>query len=587
MHVTVFLVTALTLSALLLGCARQPATPEDTEPAPQEEQATQAPEAAESTPPEVHAKQPVRPFSSETLYALLAAELAGARERFDVALSNYLQQAHETRDPQVAARATRIARFLSADQATLDAALLWVDVAPEDSEAQLQAALALVQNGRLKEAFKLSRQLHEKGEHTLFQNIAASASEVTDTQREQLLEGFLSLLEEHPEHRELLVGTGLLYQQQQELETALDYAERALSLHPDNESARVLKATLLNQLERSEEALAIIEAGLEDKPQSKRLRLQYARLLTQHDLERAQTQFEQLVERDPGNLDLRLSLGIVAFERGDNETAREQFRYLLDQDQHRSSANFYLGRMAEHEGQTEDAILYYLQVEPGSDFLQATINLLDLFYQQGDLAAADDHMDRLREQFPDRSADLYLLQAQALRRNDYTEATEVLLGEALGEHPEHSDLRYTRAMLYDRQDRLEAAEADLRRIIKYDPHNAAALNALGYILTDNTDRHEEAHELIRQALALEPDEPAIQDSMGWVLYKLGRPREALEYLEKAMQAYPDQEIAAHLGEVLWQLGEKERAREVWQRGLEADPDSELIPATKRRLQVPE
>ena len=73
--------------------------------------------------------------------------------------------------------------------------------------------------------------------------------------------------------------------------------------------------------------------------------------------------------------------------------------------------------------------------------------------------------------------------------------------------------------------------------------------------------------------------------MGWVLYNLGRPEEALPYLQDAMNAYPDQEIAAHLGEVLWQLGQKEEARAVWQQGLETDPDSELIPATRERLGV--
>ncbi len=585
MNVSVPLVTALALGALLLGCAQQPTEPErepadaSTEPSSETSDATSEAEDKDESP------APTRPFTSDTLYALLAAEIAGSRQQFDISLSNYLQQAHQTRDPQVAARATHIARFLSANNALLDAALLWVEVAPDDTEAQLNAALALVQNGRLQEAFELSRKLQAKGEHTLFQNIAASASDATDTQREQLIDGYLAMLEEYPEHLELLIGTGLLMQQQGNMEPALDYASRALAVNPDSVAATILKATLLNQLERDDEALQTVVTGLEDNPESLRLRLQYARLLTQHDLALAQEQFEVLVRQDPQDPDLRLSLGIVALERGDDETARSSFESLLDSDAHASTANYYLGQLAESQGRDEDALLYYLQVEPGSDFLQATLNILDLLIDSDQLEAANDHMDRMRNRFPDRAADLYLLQARSLLQKGHEEAAEALLGNALQAHPTHSDLLYTRAMLYDQQDRLEAAEQDLRAVLKYDPHNATALNALGYILTDTTDRHEEAYELIRQALALNPEEPAIMDSMGWVLYNLGRTEEALPYLQEAMEAYPDQEIAAHLGEVLWELGREEEAREAWRQGLEADPDSELIPATRQRLGV--
>lgn len=571
-------------AALLAGCAQQSTAPDEprsqapttAEPEQTEAQTAEQPEARQGAPK-------TRPFTSETLYALLAAELAGSRQRFDIALSNYVQQAHQTRDPQVAARATHIARFLSADQALLDTAMLWVEIAPDDTEAQLNAALALIENGRLQEAFELSRRLHERDEHTLFQNIAASASGATDIQREQLLEGYRSMLEESPEHRELLIGTGLLLQQQGQLEEARDYSARALRHHPDSTAAVLLEATLLNQMDQSDRALQVVVRALEDNPNSLRLRLQYARLLTQHDLGLAQEQFEVLVSQEPGDPDLLLSLGIVALERRDLETARESFESLLDMDQHTSTSHFYLGQLAERQERTDDALLHYLQVEPGSDFLQATLNVLDILLGRSQVEAADDHMQRLRNRFPDRAADLYLLQARTLLQEGFEQEAEGVLDRALAEHSEHSDLRYTRAMYHDQRGNLEAAEADLRTLIRYDPNNATALNALGYILTDRTDRHEEAYDLIHRALALEPGEPAILDSMGWVLYNLGRTEEALPYLEQAYEAYPDQEVAAHLGEVHWQLGNHQQARSVWQEGLEQDPDSELIPATMERL----
>lgn len=572
---------ALTSSALLIGCAQQPDKESEAGAADKEQLEPAESKAAEPSEP------PARPFTSETLYALLAAELAGSRERFDIALANYVQQAHQTRDPNVAARATHIARFLNAEKAALDAALLWVEIAPENAEAQLNAALALMHNGRLQEAFELSRKLQSNGKQTLFQNIAASAGQSTDTQREQLLESYRQLLIEHPENEELLIGTGLLLQQQGSPQEALDYAREALSLYPNSTAALILYATLMHELERSDEAIEYLGVALEAQPDNLRLRLQYARLLAQQDLEGAQKQFEILVDQAPQDPDLLLSLAIVAMERQDADTARANFEALLDAGEHVSRAHFYLGQLAEQEQNPDQALLHYLQVQPGQDFLSATVKLLNIFIAQEDLESATEHMNRLRNQFPEQAPGLYLLQARTLIQHQYLSRAETLFNEALDAHPDHSDLRYGRAMLYDQRSNFEATERDLKAILKYDPNNATALNALGYILAERGERLDEAEQLIRQALELAPDEPAILDSMGWVLYRQGKPERALGYLERAFRLFPDQEVAAHLGEVLWVLGAGEKARQVWQQGLELDPESELIPATKARLGVDE
>jgi hypothetical protein len=64
-------------------------------------------------------------FSEETVFSLLSAELAGQRNRFDIALDNYVTQAINTQDPGISERAFRIAEYLGADQAALDTALIW------------------------------------------------------------------------------------------------------------------------------------------------------------------------------------------------------------------------------------------------------------------------------------------------------------------------------------------------------------------------------------------------------------------------------------------------------------------------------
>ena len=75
------------------------------------------------------------------------------------------------------------------------------------------------------------------------------------------------------------------------------------------------------------------------------------------------------------------------------------------------------------------------------------------------------------------------------------------LDESLQQHPDDSSLLYTRAMTLDPQD-ISLIEKDLRQVLRLEPDNSMALNALGYTLTLYTDRLEEAFDLIDQALQL-------------------------------------------------------------------------------------
>ena len=91
--------------------------------------------------------------------------------------------------------------------------------------------------------------------------------------------------------------------------------------------------------------------------------------------------------------------------------------------------------------------------------------------------------------------------------------------------------------------------------------------------------------LVQKALELAPNEPFLIDSLGWIEYRMGRREEALRHLQRAFQARPDAEIAAHLGEVLWVLGRQDEARKVWREGRSRDESNEVLKETLSRLKV--
>ena len=125
--------------------------------------------------------------------------------------------------------------------------------------------------------------------------------------------------------------------------------------------------------------------------------------------------------------------------------------------------------------------------------------------------------------------------------------------------------------------------ADLKFILKTEPNNAHALNALGFTLADQTDRYEEAYVYIKRAIEINPDDPAIIDSWGWIHYRLGEYDKAIELLRKALSRLDDAEIASHLGEVLWVTGRRDEARSVWQKALKKSPDAPSLLSVMQRF----
>jgi tetratricopeptide (TPR) repeat protein len=151
--------------------------------------------------------------------------------------------------------------------------------------------------------------------------------------------------------------------------------------------------------------------------------------------------------------------------------------------------------------------------------------------------------------------------------------------------PDTVEIKYELAMLYERQDKIAAAERLLRQVIALEPEYVHAYNALGFMLADRNIRLPEALALITQALKLTPEDPYIQDSMGWVKYRMGDAPAALMYLQRAYARRPESEIGAHLGEVLWTQGQHGPARAIFKRAIKKDTANDILRETVKRLGV--
>lgn len=526
---------------------------------------------------------PARSFDSDTLYDLLVAELAGQRQQPELALQRYQRQLSRARSPRVAERAFHIADYMDQRLPAMQSAMTWVELAPDNPDAQRAAALELARNGQFDKALEHTNKAitldPESESHYDF--IAFTAAHSAPGMRHALQEQFAALLQEHPQRHELLLGQAILLQE--------DDPERALRLlqqmpEGSSTSALALQARLFQQLDQPEQSLRIQRQMLDEQPDNNAIRLNHARqLISLNRLEEARDQFLQLLQSEPDNDDFRLGLAYLYMDLEAWQEALVYLQELQDRGSYTDTALYNAGRCLEALEQPKQAVQAYQAIGPGEYFLAAR-------QQEGNLWLQLERSDNFKNNFarahkaqPDEQATLLQIEIELLNRNNQPEAAWQLAAQALQQLPDNPNLLYTRAMLAEKRDDLQQLEVDLRRILAQDPEHAMAMNALGYTLADRTDRLNEALELIRAAHELQPDDAATMDSLGWVYYRLDQLEEALGWLERAFDAYPDPEVAAHLGEVHWLLGNKRKARKIWRKALEEAPDHDILLETVQRL----
>ena len=548
-----------------------------------------APVSPDGTPPvEDTASPPEKPkvyssFSEDTVFSLLSAELAGQRNRFDIALDNYVTQAINTQDPGVSERAFRIAEYLGADQPALDTALIWAKNAPDDLEAQRAAAVQLARAGRYDDSMVyMEKVLQGKGD-THFDFLALSAADTDQETRNGLMKSFDRLLQRHPKNSQLIFGKALLLQQDGDNKAALTLLED----NPPEEgeiAPILLRARLLQTMNRGDEALPLLRKSIKKYPDDKRLRLTYARTLVEQDrMDDAKVEFSTLVQQYPEDDELRYSLALVCLEAKAWDEAKGYLEDLIARESHVDSAHLNLGRIAEERNDPQGALIEYAQVGPGNDYLPAQLRQADILMNNGKTAEAQSKLAAERDAQPDYAIQLYLIESETLSANKQDDKAWKTLDKALQQYPDDLNLLYTRAMLAEKRNDLAQMEKDLRLIIKRDPDNAMALNALGYTLSDRTTRYAEAKALIEQAHQINPEDPAVLDSLGWVNFRMGNLDDAEKYLRQALERFPDHEVAAHLGEVLWVKGNQREAKQVWGKYLKDQPDSTILRSTIKRL----
>lgn len=546
----------------------------------------------ETPTPEEQKALPQLPLTSQVVYQVLAAEIALQRNQPAPAYQTYLALARDTKDARFAQRATEIALLAQSPVDALSAARLWQQYAPQsDRAAQIDASL-LVLAGKPEEAKPLLEQQLAKVPAENRANALVTLQMLLA--RGPNRTGGLRVLQELLRNDMGRPEASYALARQQALADDHDGArqslERALKQKPDFLPAVLLLAQLGPQ-ERME-ATRRLSQYVQKNPRARDARMSLAQLYLAGDrLEDAKVEFTRLAKDDSHDLPPLMALALIEIQQRHLQSAQQYLQQYVAAAQSQPNADpdqayLYLAQIALEQKDDQAASQWLDRIAPYSaQSLAGQITRAQITARNGKVDDARKLLASLKPAVPREAALIARTDgAILLDAKRYTEA-QARLAQAIKAFPDDPDLIYDYAMAAERSGRYDVMEKQLRELMKLQPDNPQAYNALGYSLADRNQQLDEANRLIEKAWSLAPDDAFIMDSVGWIKYRLGNKADAAKVLRRAYALQPNAEIGAHLGEVLWENGEHDQARAAWRDARKLEPQNDTLVKTLKRFQI--
>jgi len=360
-----------------------------------------------------------------------------------------------------------------------------------------------------------------------------------------------------------LFGLSKIFISYKKTELALTTINKSIKLDKNNLQARYWRARLHTIMKNYESAENDFLYVTKKEPKNEDYSGQYASFLQEtKQFDKAQAVLSKHLAT-PDGLFKRI---IFALQNNDEQTANSiypQFKNLdVDSESH-NHKNFLTAEAAYWLENFMESEVYYRKVSGGDHYLDARDMLSLILFEDKRYDDSIEILHQLQNAEEKYAIKAYRLESQINKQQGMPDLAIQTLSRSLKLLPNNPALLYDRAMLYESQNKLDKVEKDLLQVIKDDPNNFEALNALGYSLADHDLKLDKAYEYIKKAIELSPDSAAIIDSLGWVQYKLGLYKEAELNFNKAIKTdIKDPELYIHLYKTLLKLKKDQDAQQL-------------------------
>jgi len=527
-------------------------------------------------------------LTEKILFKYILGELAIQHKDYKTAFNSFMSLSETTKDPRIAKYALRIALMLGNDANTLKAVQFWSQLE--------QNGLASIDNSTFIDIAQIKTVilLKIKQDELAIQSLLDTFNLMDSEQAMSSIGVILSTLNDYPRVKNIFSALNAAYKGNyyvnlysakfalrfNDYQQAEESINTALQINSKDETAYLLKSTLYKKMGQIDKAIMVYKKAIDKLDKSSLIRLEYAKALLEKNQRQAVIeQLEQIVNENTDDNHILYSIGMLAMDIKEYEQARIFFTKLYHLKGSKDQGAFLLGVLAYSEEKNDQALDWFEKIKGKKYEYESLLRKAIILSEQKHYNKAIDVLENYITTDKNKQLNLLRLKADILNQAELYNKAYDTYSDALSLHPTNIELLYGRAMVAEKQGRIDLSEKDLLSIIKIDPINSNAYNALGFILAENTTRYHDAQIYIERALQLKPNDMAILDSMGWVLYKLGKLEASLNYLKQAYDMEQDPEIAAHYGEVLWTSGQQKQAKQIWQSALLKHPQHMVLKST--------
>lgn len=282
---------------------------------------------------------------------------------------------------------------------------------PDDLTVAANLASVLVRTGNLKEGLALHEQLTRKNERQpeVWFNFANALQRAGDSAKAR--EAFERALEVAPEFFPAVLNLANLVRDSGNTEEAITLYRRAIAMEPSHPKPRVNLARLLRRMKLSAEA----DRTLSDMPaeSSAAPELLYERAVLAYEggqLDRAFETARQLLDQRPHHGSAYTLMGLVEFERGNVESAVRWWTELARLEPQNPEPHLNLGTLRQKEHRHDQAVWHFREaVRRAPDDLGASLKLGLILSTTGHVTEAMAIGRRLADRFPERPEGFSLL----------------------------------------------------------------------------------------------------------------------------------------------------------------------------------
>jgi len=376
---------------------------------------------------------------------------------------------------------------------------------------------------------------------------------------QQATEQFQKAIKINPNHVPSLIGLSASLSQSGDINTAMEYSNKALKIEPNNGKIHnaigilhYANATSVNQLKQAE---ASFKKAISLDSDLLVARINLARLYTSmKNLDGAIREYESVIKLQPDNLAARAELSRVYLYNRNIDKAMQE---------------------------SEKAV----QIAPKNPMARNALG--EIYLYKGQLDKAQEEFKKCLELEPSYSIAYKNIGRVYMLKNSMDKAIEEFKN-AVSYNPNFGEAYYGLGDAYLTKGMIKEAVEGYKNAIRVLPASALisvpVYNNLAYIYAEEDNKLDEALSMAQKAKQLAPDQPDVSDTLGWIYYKKGMYKEAITYLKEAVSKQPDNPIMRyHLGAAYHKQGLRNEAIKELESSLSKGKSFEESEDAKRLL----